>query len=346
MIPNPRIRGEKKWVEHRRNFSFEEITLAYSVVSHFSAFINPKRAHLLFEGSGVDLDDLYEMDRNNSMKSFPLTSRLSFQGNFSEREFWGRNVIGILPGGHSEKKDSYVIVTAHYDHLGMGEPVKGDSIYNGAFDNAAGVSALLEMARVFSEASRLPRRSILFLFVTGEEQGVLGSRYYIDHPIVPLYKSVAAINIDGIALFDTFNDIVGIGSELSTLGKRLEAVASELNLKVSSVPSQFLRTESFARSDQIAFAQAGIPSLLTMEGLDYRHMTRDQALEKILHWMKHVYHTPFDDLSQTMNIQAAVQHTRLLTALIWTLADHPDPPQWKSGSPFLNAQLQNQAENR
>ncbi len=272
--------------------------------------------------------------------------RLSFRGNFSEREFWGRNVIGILPGKHPEMKDSYVIVTAHYDHLGIGEPVKGDSIYNGVFDNAAGVSACLEMARVVSEENRPPQRSILFIFVTGEEQGVLGSRYYIDHPIVPLYKSVAAINIDGLAFFDTFNDIVGIGSELSTLGKRLEAVASGLNLKVSSIPSQFLRTESFARSDQIAFAQAGIPSLLTMDGLDYRHMTRDQALDKTLHWMKNVYHTPFDDLSQSMNVQAAVQHTRLLTALIWTLADHPDRPQWKSGSPFLNAQLQNQAEKR
>src|SRR5690606_9692938 len=130
-----------------------------------------------------------------------LDTKLRFRGVFKEREFISPNVIGMIKGSDPDLKNTYLIVTAHYDHLGIGEPVNGDSIYNGALDNAIGVSVLLELARAFSSLEIKPKRSIIFFATTGEEKGLLGSSYYTKNPLVPLYKTIANVNIDGIAMF-------------------------------------------------------------------------------------------------------------------------------------------------
>ncbi len=346
VIPNPRAKSYQSWHDWRRAFGFEQVTLAYSVASHFSIIMNPNKAEKLFEGAPFSLIDIYNMDARGAIQSFPLNTSISFQGQFEERDFFSSNVIGYIPGRAEEHKESYLLLSAHYDHLGIGKAVKGDSIYNGVFDNAAGVAALLEIGRAFQNMKMNPKRSVLLLFLTGEEKGLLGSTYYVDHPLVPLYKTIANINIDGLAMFDTFNDIVGVGAELSDLGKHLSAVGDLMGLETNQIPSRFLRTESFGRSDQIAFAKAGIPSILIMEGLNYRHLKREKALQNILFWMKNIYHTPFDDLDQAYNIKAALQHTRFLFAYAWYLANAEETIEWKTGVPYNTARLQTTAEER
>ena len=344
LLPNPD--RDPEWDHYVQSYAFEDITLAYSVTSHLGLIINPSTADILFKNSPYTSADIYRMDAENDIKSFELNTSLSFRGQFKQRDFISRNVLALLPGGDPKLKDSYLIVTAHYDHLGIGAHVLGDSIYNGFGDNALGCAGLLELARVLSSNPGSVKRSILFLMVTGEEKGLLGSTYYIDHPVVPLYRSAANLNIDGLAMFDEFNDIVGVGQELSDLGGLLNSAAKEMGLSVSPVPSQFLRSESFARSDQISFAKAGIPSLIVMDGLNYRNLSPVQGLQLYMNWMKHVYHTPFDDSDQNMNYLAAGQHCRVLLNVIIKIANSDREPQWKPGNPYINARLQTRAEKR
>jgi Zn-dependent M28 family amino/carboxypeptidase len=286
------------------------------------------------------------MERTNNLRSFSLPASASFRGSFQQRDFLAANVIGLLEGSDPELKHTYVIVSAHYDHLGIGPAVAGDSIYNGVFDNAAGVAATLEMAAAFAGLPEKPKRSLLFLFVTGEEKGLLGSTYYVDHPMVPLHRTIANVNIDGLAMFDTFDDIVGVGAELSTLGESLQHAAGELNLSVSPVPAPFAEAASFGRSDQIAFARGGIPAILIMEGVKYRNTPAGEGLQRMIAWGRRIYHTPFDDLQQPMNLQAAQQHAQILFAFCHHLANLDAAPEWKKGSPYLNARLQSLAEQR
>ena len=346
MIPMPRPESSRDWQAWLHEFAFEDISLFYSVAGNLSVVMNPQTASLLFAEAPYSLKQIFNMEAANNLRSFQLAVSASFRGSFQQRDFLAPNVIGLLPGSEAEFKDSYVIVSAHYDHLGIGPAVETDSIYNGVFDNAAGVAAVLEIARALALMPEKPKRSVLFLFLTGEEKGLLGSSYYVDHPVVPLYKTIANLNVDGLAMFDTFNDVVGVGAELSTLGELLKEVAAELGLRVSPIPAQFPGLVSFARSDQITFAKAGIPALLVMEGPEYRHTSREAGLQRLIKWGQEIYHTPFDDLRQPINLMAAEQHTQILLALCLALANGTNAPQWKKGVPYLAARLQALAEKR
>lgn len=346
LIPSSGNYQHSDWQRSVRDFAFEDITLAYSVAGNLAVLMNAETAKILFETAPILLDQVFEMDRAGALQSFELNAKLSFKGVFTEREFFASNIIGMFEGANRKPDDSYLIISAHYDHLGIGQAVAGDSIYNGVLDNAIGVAATMEIARAFTMLPQRPLHSIIFLFLTGEEKGLLGSTYYLDHPIVPLYKTIANLNIDGLAVNDQFNDVVGIGAELSTLGDYLKKVAGQLNLKVSPIPSQFAATESFARSDQVAFARAGIPSILISEGLNYKNMTQEKALQKTIEWFEHVYHTPFDDLNQPINDEAVRQHCQVLFAFCYSLANSNALPQWNPGTPFINERLRTIAEKR
>jgi len=346
LIPSSGDYQHWDWQRSVRDFAFEDITLAYSVAGNLAVLMNAETAKILFETTPILLDQVFEMDRAGALHSFDLSTKLSFKGVFTEREFFASNIIGMFEGANRKPDDSYLIISAHYDHLGIGQPIAGDSIYNGVLDNAIGVAASMEIARAFTMLPQKPLHSIIFLFLTGEEKGLLGSTYYLDHPIVPLYKTIANLNIDGLAVNDQFNDVVGIGAELSTLGDYLKKVAGLLNLKVSPIPSQFAATESFARSDQVAFARAGIPSILISEGLNYKNMTQEEALQKTIEWFENVYHTPFDDLNQPINYEAVRQHCQVLFAFCYSLANSTVLPQWKPGTPFINERLRTIAEKR
>lgn len=346
LIPTDRIEKYKNWNYWVNTFAFEDVALAYSVTANLSLLMNPDAAEKLFTDSPYSLSEIFDMEHRNTIRSFELNTSISFQGRFLRREFLASNVIGLLPGTNPKPETQYLIISAHYDHLGIGMAVEGDSIYNGVFDNAVGVAAVLEIARVFSSNPNQPKHSILFLFTTGEEKGLLGSQYYVDHPIVPLYKTIANVNMDGLSMLDEFETVIGVGSEYSTLGNELAEVARKFGVKTTAIPSEFIASESFARSDQISFAKAGIPSLLIAEGLKLKNYTETETLQKYIDWYENIYHSPFDDLNQPMNFSAAQQHCRFIYAFCYHIANSEELPQWKAGSPFINARLRSIAEQR
>jgi hypothetical protein len=332
----------ESWDRVRDDFAFERVRLAYSAASHLSLALNPDAADLFFVGTGISLGDLAKMKRENRVRSFPLAASLSFAGEFLRRDFVDANVVGLLPGSDPDFADEYVLVSAHYDHLGVGPAVEGDSIYNGALDNAIGVAGVLELARALKRDA--PRRSILFVLTAGEEKGLLGATFYVDHPIRPLYKTVANVNVDGLATFGEPVNFVGLGGEYSTLGETLRRVASRLGKRVVETPPLFERNDAFARSDQIAFASAGVPAIITIDAPPFKGETRRESLEKIDRYMGEIYHTPFDDLDQPIDYDAAVVHLELVRSLILEIANADEAPEWREGAPFVHARLLSRAE--
>lgn len=343
VLPVPRSARGYGWADWVRMFSFEEVMPPIMLPSHLSVLMRLEAATMLFAGARYSLKDVLEMDARGSVRSFPLKTRLTFIGRFRERDFVDHNVAALLPGSDPLLRDSYVICSAHYDHLGVGPAVRGDSVYNGLVDNALGTAAVLELARVLSTQEFRPRRSIVFLFVTGEEKGLLGSQYYCANPLVPLHKSIANLNIDGVAMIDEFDDMLAIGAQYSTLEQMMSALGSEIGLRLAEVPPVFEINDPFASSDHIAFAQAGIPSMLVMEGMSYRNVGA-AGFESFVNWGRERYHTPFDDLEQPLHTGAMTQHLRLLLATLSMLANTWSPPQWLRGEKYINARLQSIAE--
>lgn len=338
--------NSKNWEKLVSDFSFEDVSLAYSASNNLSILINPKSINYLFQNSEYSFLQILQMKHENRLVSFPLKTELTFKGEYIQRDFLAQNVAAIVDGNDPILKDSYLILSAHYDHLGIGPVVKGDSIYNGALDNAIGVGVLLELARRISEKSSSIRRSIIFLALTGEEKGLLGSSYYTDNPLVPLYKTIANVNIDGIALFKDFQSIIGVGGEYSTLGNYLLETAKKMNLDVDSIPAQFKSFEAFNQSDQISFATAGVPSILILEGIKNKSFNKDYVINSFIDYMVNRYHTPFDDLSQDIDFLAAARHLNILFEFVLNLADSENTPDWKNGSPFINERLRSIAEKK
>ncbi len=346
LIPNLADSKYYSWEETILLFSFENVTLAYTPSNSLSILLNPERAEVLFKDSGYNYKEILRMHSLTQIKSFPLKCSLSFKGEFKERDFVASNIVGIIEGSDSQLKDSYIIVSAHYDHLGIGPAIRGDSIYNGVYDNAMGVAALLEIAKLFSKEEYKPKRSIIFILLTGEEKGLLGARYYTDNPIVPLYKTIANINIDGIASFDKFKSVVGVGSNYSTLEESLIKTNNNMNLVMDSIPREFASEEAFTQSDQFAFALAGIPSILILEGTKYENISSEEGINKMIEYYFDYYHSPFDDLSRYINYDASMQHIDLLFNFIQLLSNSAEVPKWKKGSPFINQRLRSIAEKR
>lgn len=343
LIPDVKNTSWEKLVDE---FAFEDINLAYSASNNLSMILNPDVVDHIFKNSGFDYSRILEMKNGHTLKSFPLNISLTFKGEYLQRDFLAQNVAGMIEGNDSELKDSYLMISAHYDHLGIGPMVNGDSIYNGALDNAIGVSVLLELARQFSESNNSVKRSIIFLAVTGEEKGLLGSTYYTDNPLVPLYKTIANLNIDGIALFRDFQTVVGVGSEFSTLENILSETAANMGLQVEAIPAQFKVVEAFNQSDQLSFASAGIPSILVLEGTKNKNKSEEEVLSAFIDYMVNRYHTPFDDLDQEIDYLAAAQHAAILFDLVYSISNSDEVPEWKPGSPFINARLRSIAEKR
>lgn len=346
LIPFKSKYSKARWEKITNNFSFENVSPATSINQNLSILINPLSAYYLFQNSLYELNEVYQMHEKNNMQSFFLNCQLSFKGHFVERDFLSPNVIGLLEGSDAVLRDSYIIISAHYDHLGIGQSINGDSIYNGAFDNAIGVAGLLELTRIFSKEKQNLKRSLIFLCVTAEEKGLLGSIFYTTSPPIPLYKTIANINIDGLAVFDRFKSVIGIGSEFSSLGVILEKVASNLKLSIGNIPEGFANCTSFYISDQAAFAHAGVPSILIYEGLEPENKSFDEALEWYINFSENIYHSPFDDVSQDINFAAAIQHLDIIYHFIYELANSKDEPYWYEFSPFLSARLRSKAERK
>lgn len=345
-LPLPREEPFVRWVDRQRIYAFENVVQLIDLPRSFDAIVTEELAEWLLEGSPHSLGQVLDMDARGAMRSFLLDRELRFEGSFQERDFMAANVVGGIRGSDPLLRDEWVLVSAHYDHLGLGLPVRGDSLYNGVVDNAIGCAATLEIARVLAGVDPPPRRSVAFLFTVGEEKGLLGARRWCEQPAFPLSATIANVNVDGLAIFDRFRQVVGVGAELSTLGRHLDGVAAALDLEAVPVPAVFSRADVFWRSDQLAFARAGIPSILVMEGLEYEHLSRIEGVQSFIAWGQQRYHLPSDDLSQPIDREAAVQHTQVLLALVGALGDTFAPPQWRRSSPYASARLRSLAEGR
>lgn len=342
MVPTPG--ADPEWTALQRAYAFERVELAYAVPEHLGVLLNPALAEGLFADALYDFATVLSMRDRRTLRAFHLPVFLSFEGEFRVRSFLAPNIVGRIHGSGRRAAESAVVVSAHYDHLGVGPELDGDAIYNGVVDNAIGCAGLLEISRILAGRPDSPRRSVIVVFTTAEEAGNLGARYFLDHPPVPTTTMVANINIDGLAFLDAFADVVGIGAELSDLGRILERTAKSFGLAVSRPEELVLGQEAFARSEQGVFAAAGIPSMLVSEGLTWRNTPRGQALESIVAWMDTRYHSPQDDLHQPLDFEAARQHAGLILALAVEVADAPRAPEWRPGSSYVYERLLRRAE--
>jgi hypothetical protein len=288
---------------------------------------NPEHAQMLFEGQPVTYKELLvAADTNTPLPKFELPARLEAAVDFVTAPVKSANVVGLLPGSDAALSKEYVVLSAHLDHVGVGEPVKGDRIYNGAMDNATGVAAVLEVARVLQAAR--PKRSVLFTLVTAEEKGLLGSRYFASRPTVPPGSMVANLNLDMFLPLIPFQAVMALGQEESTLGASLQQVAAALGVKVMKDPEP--NRMGFVRSDQYSFIREGVPALAFKFG--YEKGSKEEALFK--KWRSDHYHAPSDDLRQPLDKEGAAKFVRLLADLARTVADAPERPRWNGASFF------------
>ncbi|MEK6649454.1 MAG: M28 family peptidase [Bacteroidota bacterium] len=346
LLPTQRDPTFLHWERWRREFSFEDVRLPYGVPEQLHLILRSSVADVLFQGAPIPFREVLRRDSVGGVRSIPLAAKLTFDGRFHERDSVADNIAAIVPGGDPLLKGSYVLVGAHYDHLGIGEAVEGDSIYNGLFDNAMGVSVQLELARLFSQEAMRPARSILFVFFTGEEKGLIGSRYYTSNPLRPLSATVAMINIDGVAGFEPFRSIIPVGADLSTIRDHVAAVASRHALTIESVPPIFLEGDPLSSSDHWSFIEAGVPSMLLSEGFTYDRTSREEGVQRFVEWGLRRYHRPQDDLRQPIAMDAVDQHATVLRDIILEIANTYQPPQWLPGSPYAMARLRSVAEGR
>ncbi len=283
----------------------------------------------LFAGSGHTYDDIIKAaSANEPLKAFPLIGTLQAKTTITTAPTEAPNVVGILPGSDPKMKDEYVIFSAHLDHLGIGRAVNGDTIYNGAMDNASGVASVLEVARLFKQTGLRPKRSIIFLTVTGEEKGELGSRYFSFHPTVPFDKIVADINLDMFLPLYNLKVLEVQGLAESTLGDQIWVAAADSGVRVQTdrEPDQ----NRFIRSDQYSFIKRGIPSLAFKFGYEFGSPDEKTRTD----WVKNIYHKPADDLNQPVDKASAARFDRIIFDLLQRIANNPERPRWRSDSFF------------
>jgi Zn-dependent M28 family amino/carboxypeptidase len=242
-----------------------------------------------------------------------------------------RNVVARLEGSDPVLKSEHVIYMAHWDHFGIGEPVDGDSIYNGALDNASGTAGLLELARAFTRVDP-PSRSILFLVVTAEEQGLLGSEYYSVAPLHPLAKTLAAINLDGLNLAGRTRDLTVIGLGASELDDYARQAAEEQDRVIRADPEP--EKGYYYRSDHFNFAKQGVPALYAEGGVEYIGKPTQYGLEVRERYVAEDYHKPSDEPKPDWDLSGAVEDLRLLFSVGYRVAQASKMPEWRPGSEF------------
>jgi Zn-dependent M28 family amino/carboxypeptidase len=289
---------------------------------------NPERAQKLFEGSGHTFQEILETAKQRKqLPRFALAHSIKARAAVNKKEIESDNLIAQLPGNDPRLKNEYVVLSAHLDHLGIGEPINGDRIYNGAMDNASGSAVLLDLAASLRKSKR-PKRSLLFLFVTGEEKGLLGSRYFTAHPTVKPGSMIANINIDMFLPIVPLKVLTVYGLAESDLGDAAREVAQQLGVEVQPDPEP--QRNAFIRSDQYNFIRHGIPALAM--GVGFVKGSPEQQSFK--NWLTQRYHAPSDDTNQPVDLAAAGKYEEIVRALLVKTADEERRPQWKADSFF------------
>jgi Zn-dependent M28 family amino/carboxypeptidase len=299
---------------------------------NIEGWITSDAARKLFALGGQDYDALKKQAVSRDFKPVRLGVQASMSIANKLRTIDSRNVVAKLEGSDPTLKNEYVVYSAHWDHLGVGAPVKGDSIYNGALDNASGVATVLEIARAFTDVNPRPKRSILFLMVTAEEQGLLGSQYYAVTPLYPLAKTAANINIDGINQWGKTKDITVIGLGASDLDDYLRQAAQEQNRTLSPDPEP--EKGFYYRSDHFNFAKQGVPALDPDSGVEFVGKPADWGKKKRDEYTEHDYHAPSDEVKPDWDLSGAAEDAQLLFAVGYRVANADKLPEWKGGNEF------------
>ena len=313
----------------QRAFMLADPELQDSAGQRVALTITRRGADKFFEGSGHTMDEITKLAAENQpLPRFNLTGTLRAKAVMKRETLEAPNVAGLLPGTDPKLKNEYVIMSAHLDHVGVGRAVNGDTIYNGAMDDASGIASILEIARIMKESGAKPKRSIIFLAVAAEEKGELGSRYFAMRPTVDRKQIVADINLDMfMPLFDLkWIEVQGLAE--STLGDSIREAAKEFGVQVQAdkEPEQ----NRFIRSDQYSFIKNGVPALAFKFGYEF-----GTPEDKIFHdWVRDRYHKPSDDLDQPVDKASAAKFDRIIANLLERVANDPARPKWKDESFF------------
>jgi len=304
----------------------------------FKGWATNETAAKVIQAANMGLEGLKNQAKSRDFKSVNTGLRVRLDMHSEVKTFDSPNVVGTVEGKDPKKKSEYVVFSAHWDHLGIGEANdKGDRIYNGAYDNASGVATLLGMAEVLAKTpiKDRPDRSFLFLFPTAEEQGLLGSEYYSGHPLVPLAKTAANVNVDGVNFFGKLSDFMPLGADRSSIMDSVTAAAKERNLKVESD----MRPEQgfFFRSDHFPFAKVGVPSVSIQHGDQFNPPLKGEAAEFAKNYNEKYYHQVSDEYHEWWDISAMVQEAEFVLAVGVDLANVPQMPRYKDTDEFAAA---------
>jgi Zn-dependent M28 family amino/carboxypeptidase len=290
---------------------------------------NPAAAEALFAGSGHTFAELAALAKDRKLlPHFPLDTTLEATAAINARSVISANVVGKLPGADPALQNEFVVLSAHIDHLGIGAPINGDRIYNGAMDNGSGSALVMDMANNLKAHPETLKRSVLFLLVTGEEKGLLGSKYFASHPTIPMKSIVADINVDMFLPIVPLKILKVEGIEESDLGTRAAAIAQALGVKAIADPEPL--RNAFIRSDQYSFIKKGVPSLKMDVGFELN--TPEQRIFK--DWLTNRYHAPSDDTAQPVDLKAAALYEEIVRRLLIQTADSAARPQWNANSFF------------
>jgi len=295
-----------------------------------SASLNHSAVESLFRGAYVPLEDAIAAAQAGTPQSVLLATRVSITTTTSHRDVDSWNVLAKIEGSDPDLKDEYVTYVAHVDHFGVGVEVNGDDIYNGAHDNASGTAIVLEIARAFASLTEPPRRSVLFMIVTAEEWGLLGSDYFVQNPTVSQSNLVANFSLDMPFLFHPLLDIVPYGAEHSSMGASVAQAAQHMGLAIGPdpIPEQVL----FIRSDHFSFIRQGIPALFIKSGFETGDDRDGGAMNTAFRQDR--YHTPFDDMSQDFDFGAGADHARVNFLTGYIIAQEQNRPSWNEGDFF------------
>jgi len=279
-------------------------------------------------GSGHTAEEVFQAAKEGKPLTFPLPVTVKIHYRQKLEDVWSHNVVAKLEGSDASLKNEYVVYSAHLDHLGIGAPVKGDIIYNGALDNASGCAIILEIARAFSQMNPRPKRSLLFVAVTGEEAGLLGSDYFASYPTVPKNSIVANVNVDEDEMLWPLVDVIPFGAEHSSLDAVVKQAAAHLHLELS--PDPMPEEVIFIRSDQYSFVKQGIPAVYPTPGFKSND-PNVKPVEIFKNWEATRYHQPSDDMQQPgLDFNQAVNYAQFVYLCGWLIAQDPARPTWNA----------------
>ena len=289
-------------------------------------------AKKLLADSGQDFDALKKAALTKEFRPVTIGAKADFDLKQTVWPFKSRNVVGKIEGSDPKLKDEWIIYTAHWDHLGRHEELKGDQIFNGAADNASGVGGLIELATGYLKLKPAPKRSVLFMATTAEEAGLLGAKFYAEHPLYPLEKTLADINMDGLSLWGKTRDIEDISFGNSDLDDMLAAAAGRHGRVMN--PNSQPEKGGFYRADQFEFSKVGLPSLYTGAGKDVIGKPPGFGQQKKDEFVAKHYHQPSDEVNPEWDVSGGAEDLRLLFEVGYQVANGDKFPEWKPGTEF------------